>query len=493
VRHPGFLRRGLCEALLLIGLLCGTPAFAAPAPSTLATEAARYWRDATTADVAAAYALLRDNHPGMVVEVGDEAFRKAVEAAHVTAASRASTVSSFEGYAATLAGFSTALGDEHISSRPVLEVVRPEWAGLLLSKRGEHWVVADVDSGSERLLGAELLSCDGRSPEDWARQGLGRFRVDWSVGAQQLQAAPWLLVDEHNPFTQRPAACDFDKGGKRTSLTLAWRKIPRASLVPRINNVVASGAAGFGVRAVGDGYWIALQSLGDPAAAVVAQVEAQAEAMRKARFVVLDMRGNGGGSSVYGDQIARAVMGVDFVDSMLGPSNGDCGEAWRVSDGNIAQLQHFVEVGPTRGPEFTTWATQLLQKAKAARAKGEAFTSPLRCAAPTPSAKVEKVASQFRGRFIVLTDNACFSSCLDVTDTLLRLGALQVGQTTNACTHYTEVREALLPSGLSWFSTLQGVAADLPARYGPFTPSVPYDGDIRDTPVLEQWILKLTA
>jgi hypothetical protein len=223
-------------------------------------------------------------------------------------------------------------------------------------------------------------------------------------------------------------------------------------------------------------------------------VEAQAEALRKARFVVLDMRGNGGGSSLFGERIARAVMGADYVAGVVGPSAGDCGSAWRASEGNIRQLQTFVDVlGPTRGPEFTAWATQTLQKARAARTKGEAFASPLRCSAPATPAKAGKPASQFHGRFILITDNVCFSSCLDVTDMLLRLGVLHVGQTTDACTHYTEVREELLPSGMSWFSTLEAVAMEMPAKLGPFAPAVPYDGDIRDTAALEQWIVELAA
>jgi hypothetical protein len=500
MRIRRFRSGGLRSALFLAGLLTAAPVLAAPEPVTvhsdLAAEAARYWRDATTVDVAAAYALLRDNHPGMVPELGDEVFRSAVEAAHATAESRAASAGTHDAYVATLAGFSDGLGDRHIWSRPELVVARPEWAGLLVSKRGAHWMVVDeADAAPQSLLGAELLSCDERAPDDWARRTLGQFRVDWSVGAQQRQAAPWLLVDEHNPFASRPTACVFEKAGQRLPVTLKWREIRRESLAPRISKAVGFGAAGFGVRPVGGGYWIALQSLSDAAVPVVAQVQAQAETMRKAAFVVLDMRGNGGGSSMYGDQIARALMGADYVDRMVGASNtdGDCVSDWRASEGNIRQLQSFVnDLGPVRGPEFTAWATQKLQKATAAHARGEAFATPLRCAAAAPLAKAP-VASQLRGRFILLTDGACFSSCLDVTDSLLQLGALHVGQTTDAGTHYMEVREERLPSGLSWFSTLEAVAMDMPAKLGPFTPSVPYDGDIGDTAALEQWVLKLVG
>jgi hypothetical protein len=62
-----------------------------------------------------------------------------------------------------------------------------------------------------------------------------------------------------------------------------------------------------------------------------------------------------------------------------------------------------------------------------------------------------------KGRLILLTDNLCFSSCLVVTDDFRTLGAFHIGQTTDAATHFNEVREQYLPSGYSLFSTLQFV------------------------------------
>jgi hypothetical protein len=94
---------------------------------------------------------------------------------------------------------------------------------------------------------------------------------------------------------------------------------------------------------------------------------------------------------------------------------------------------------------------------------------------------------------VLLTDNTCFSSCLIVTDMFRRLGALHVGQATDAATHYFEVREERLPSGLSYFSTLQAFSPATPAQLGPFTPEVGYDGDIADTAALEAWVRRTAA
>jgi hypothetical protein len=89
-----------------------------------------------------------------------------------------------------------------------------------------------------------------------------------------------------------------------------------------------------------------------------------------------------------------------------------------------------------------------------------------------------------------LTDNLCFSSCLSVTDDFRELGAFHIGQTTDAATHFIEVREQYLPSGYSQFSTLQSVVdPNGPGQVGPFQPTLSYNGDIADTAALEAWVI----
>jgi hypothetical protein len=103
------------------------------------------------------------------------------------------------------------------------------------------------------------------------------------------------------------------------------------------------------------------------------------------------------------------------------------------------------------------------------------------------------VKPDYAGPVILLTDNSCFSSCLMVADEFRRLGALHVGQETDANTHYMEVREDKLPSGLSMFSTLQAMAPGSPLQMGPFTPTILYSGNIGDTPALEAWVASLAS
>jgi hypothetical protein len=166
------------------------------------------------------------------------------------------------------------MGDKHIWSRPTFVVNLPRWAGIIVSKRGDLWIVTDAEGDQSALLNASLISCDGEAIQELARKNLSGFHAVWSVGAQQIQSAPWLLVDEGNPFITRPNACMFERDGQRHTVTLDWVRIKRENLLPRIKKAIGAGAAGFGIRRVGEGYWIALQDLSDDKAlAVVAAVE----------------------------------------------------------------------------------------------------------------------------------------------------------------------------------------------------------------------------
>src|SRR5579862_1757428 len=297
-------------ALLLIALstvFCTPAAAQIPGPGLDSYRAPpdRRWGPITATDVEAAYELLRDNHPGAAPALHDTDFRERLQSAHAAAKARAAQVTSYQGYLATLAAFAVAMGDKHIWSRPTFAVEMPRWPGFIVSKRGNLWVVTDASGKQGALEGAHLLACNGKAVDELARRSLGTFRVDWRIGAQQLQSAPWLLVDEGNPFIERPEKCDFEHDGSHETVQLQWQRIKRDTLAPKLKKAGGAGAAGFGLRRAGDGYWIALQDLAsDDATHVVEEVAAQKDQLRAAPFVVLDMRGNGGGSSLIGRDIA---------------------------------------------------------------------------------------------------------------------------------------------------------------------------------------------
>jgi len=461
------------------------------------------WREITAGDVEAAYRLLRDNDPGASPELHDLVFQRRLEDGHRTALERAGAVTSYQGYLAVLAGFANAMGDKHIWSRPTFVVNLPLWVGIIVSKHGDDWIVTDTEPPQASLKGASLISCDAIAVEDLARANLGGFRADWSIGAQQIQNAPWLLVDEGNPFISRPKTCVFEHGGKRQTVSLDWERIKRENLLPRLHQAIGAGAAGFGVRPVADGYWISLQSLmGDQPPSVVKAVESQKDALREAKFVVLDLRGNGGGAELPGRRIAVSLFGGEAVNARLGPEESEDSPSCAVPDGlfrtsqdNIDNLKFVGETFAAKDyPEVKKFIEEERRLVEAARARGKDLSGDVNCPTPpVPPPSPTQVSSLMHGRLILLTDNLCFSACLSVVGDFLALGAFQVGQTTDAATRFVDVREQYLPSGYSLFSVLQSVHPEIPYQVGPFTPALTYNGDIADTAALEKWIVDTAA
>ncbi|HSI19364.1 MAG TPA: S41 family peptidase [Sphingomonas sp.] len=459
----------------------------APAQDVPAVDTPAFIRAATAADVEAAWSALERNHPGAAPEMGDAHFVTILRTAHDLAQQRARQVTTYEGYLATMAGFSNALEDQHLSFKPVMQVARPNWVGLLLSLRHDKWIVTDEDPwpGRAPLKGAILTGCDGRSAEEVARERLGGFRAQWSIWAQRAMAAPWMLIDERNPFLHELKQCSFMTATGPRTIEMDWQPIARDAIAQRITKAAGIGAAGFDVRPVGKGWWIAMGELTRNAPAVVAAAKAHQAAIRTAPFVVFDLRGNGGGSSDLGTQIARVIYGDDVLRE---DAPADCPTAWRVSADNQALLESYPKIlGDRLTPQANAEIQADIDAMRAAAAQGRAFSHPIGACRSTMTIK----PPLHPRRVFLLTDRRCFSSCLIVVQGFRALGATQIGEPTNGNTRYQENHPLPLPSGLGAFAVQSTVDLAQPPRVGPFSPHIRYDGDLTDTDAVQRWLVSI--
>jgi hypothetical protein len=469
----------------LIAFCCASALADSP---TLTVDLA--WRFLTRSDLEAAYTLLKDNHPAALTEVGDRSFASRLDAAYSKALQRSTTVASLAGYAATMAEFAHGLGDAHIQSGMTAQPRAVDWPGFVVEKRGKEWLVGNDDPAvtGSALAGAVILNCDGRTPQELAGEILP-FHANIGVESNVIVNAGWLLIDDGNPFLTRPAKCSFSQGGAQLTLPLNWTRIAYERLRSKYWKP-AYGDAGFQVRPVGDGYWIGLRSLSASAQAVIDATVAKIETIRAARYVLLDLRGNGGGDDAYGRALADVLYGKGTVNDVLGPEDNTsgCTSAFRASAGNRDYLAkaavQFEKEGDTTGARDYSDAVKAIS---AAMSQGKALTGPVTCTSkPVKHASLSRPLIQIP--VLVLTDVACFSSCINTVDFFRRLGAVQIGQTTDADTHYSEVRAERLPSQLSSFTTLQAIMPDMPHDIGPFVPQFEYQADIADSAALEKWV-----
>ncbi|TAJ56223.1 hypothetical protein [Brevundimonas sp.] len=461
-------------------------------PAGAQTPPDRDWAATTRTDVEAAYALLNDNHPGALPQIGDTDFRRRLDEGRALALERAARVSGAGGHRAVLNAFAGGMGDRHIAFQPA-GPASWTWAGLVFRKAGAEWRVSahEPDPGEADLADAVLVDCDGAAAEATAQAWLDGFQLDWSVEAQRERRGALLLLDNGNPLLNRPATCRFETADGTVERAMRWREITSQTLQPLLNAAYRGRRAGMGLRPFAGGDWIALQTLGDGASAVVEAVRADAARLRASPVVVLDMRGNGGGSSMLGRQIAEALMGRAFVQARTA-GNGTCGAVWRASDDNLASLRSWRAMAAERGPEFAAWLEASIASVERANVAGEPTDAPITDCDPAPARAGTGPASLMQGRLILITDESCFSSCLIVTDDFRRLGALHLGHATDRATRYMEVRAEPLPSGLGAFSTLQKMALGEMAT-GPFPPDIVHDGPMHDDAALEAWVMEAVA
>jgi hypothetical protein len=194
-----------------------------------------------------AEAIRSHNRPGAAPELHDLAFQQRLNNAHMLALRRARRVTSYQGYSAVLAGFATDMGDKHIWSRPAFVINTPRWAKIIVSKRGDAWIVTDADQPQTTLLGASLIGCDGGSRKKSGSKESRRVphRLERRCPTDPGRA-PWMLVDEGNPFIPRPKDCVFDHNDQFETVTLEWTRIKRDMFLPRLQKAIGAGAAGYG-------------------------------------------------------------------------------------------------------------------------------------------------------------------------------------------------------------------------------------------------------
>lgn len=473
---------GLAAALLV---MVGVPARAQdPNP------ASTLWRQMAEVDSTAALQLIEDNHPGARPELADAGFRQRLDLARTHVRDRLPQVETFQGYSALMAGVAADFADGHIWSRPRTEAGTVQWTGLLLKREGQVWRVGSLleEARLPDVQGARLVSCDEIEAERWADARISAFVAGAPNEAQRAEAAGRLMTDDGNPFLKRPAQCEFERAdGSRQTITFRWGRGPVAFVNERIEAMERPAADGYSLTPWGDGYWIRLSGLGSDAEPVVSAVREAEARLRDARTVVLDLRGNGGGDSRYGDAIARSLVGDERVERANGRASDCQGAYWRASASNIAALKTQWDNMVARNPETAAFITEVVDGMEASVAGGKPFWPDLPQCAATATETGDAPAPTPDSHLVVLTDRHCFSSCLMTVDLFRRLGALHVGEATDSSSRYMEVRTVVLPSGLRDFSTLQKVAVGLP-DFGPYAPDIPYPGAMADDEALKAWL-----
>ena len=488
-------------------LIVTAPAMAqdatAPAPTQSWMTAPRDWSATLRQDATALHAIIIDSHPGIHDSRNPE-FRARADAGLAVALRRAETTTDAGGWWWAMRAFVASFDDGHVQIG-LTDQTRgfpTRWPGFLTVYRGAEQVVAARDEADPGVppMGARLIDCDGVPAAPLAEARIGAFRGRWFLESQHALLGDWQFMNPSNPWISEMRTCRFESDGQTQAWALNWKDIEPADLSARRTRLVQRGGAGFGLSTLdGGGVWMAMPSFnGDPTSdshkaltPMMAEWTAKQAELRTAPYVVLDLRGNGGGSSHWSEEIAVTLWGPDWVDAHK-PQPVEAIE-WRASDDNLAAIQSYVDEWTAAGESADRigWAQEIVDGMTAAQAAGRPYWRD-RESASSRDGTTGSPDRLVRGPVYVLTDPVCASACLDAVDLWKALGAIQIGRETSADTVYMDVRPAALPSGLAslvipmkvWRGRARG-------NNEPHRPAHLFEGDIADTAALQAWVRTL--
>ena len=454
------------------------------------------WARAYRTDLAWAHATLRDNHPG-AVDPESPRFRDWLERGHAQAS--AARVRDKAGYVYALQRYVVGFGDTHTTLVLDFTGIPARWAGVVVQGREDGGAIVvdrEPDDTAAPPLGARVVSCDGAPFDSLVARELA-FQGHPRSHARRRWATTWALVDGSNPLRPPPAACVFEHEGRRARHALRWRPFA-ATTLDRLMRAVRLEPATLGLSEVAPGvFWVGIPSFAAGPAVLrplVDSIAARATALRSARAVILDVRGNGGGSSVWGQEIVAALWGKDAADPNLG---GPAAVDWRASPAN-ADFVASARAAMTR-PGTNPAVLDLLRRVEAgmreAIAEGRPYWRQEGRAGPSGGLTRRRPVGPgaIAARVALLTDDGCASACLDFADRVLaQPGTTHLGMVTNGDNLYIDKRDPLTsPSGHARLDHSLKVYRGRPrGDMEAYEPDLPYCGEWT-TAALRAWALDL--
>jgi len=448
------------------------------------------WATLTRGDIVAIRDTLRDNHPGPP-DPSNPHYRDWLERGLPEALLRADAATSYGDYLRTVQFYTNGFADGHILVSPVLTQRLLTWSGFIVTAHSAaDAIVALAEPDTGLKVGDRLISCDGKDFGQLLAERTDPYVWNAEIPHARYAQAYRLFYQGRGDPQPRADDCRFSSG----PVHLKWRNTNMDELQPRLDRARGLGAKTLTIREV-QGIWLVsiptfnFQSNDAlaKARAFVYELKARAPELHRGT-VVLDVRGNGGGDSSWGDDMLAALWSRSWVDYI--ENQFDETVDWRASPRNLTVLESKATDTRAEGhDDAADYYAKAAAAVGAALAKGEPYgrTGESRRDHPRPA------SNPFLRRTYFFTDVGCASACLDFADVLQRLpGVVHIGFPTYADTNYIDNTAQLLPSGLTYLSYSLKVYRHRARRNNEwYEPQVPWPGGEVTDETIAAWVRTL--
>lgn len=449
------------SALAAISCLVASGTAFADTPAQILPTTAEAWSRVAQEDIRAAAQITRENHPGMHDPLNPQ-FKHLLERAQTNGLGLARDVRDAAGYVAAIRYFSNTLQDGHAGAYPTIDasaLPKAKWPGFVAVWRGDKLFVYNAQEGGPKP-GAEITRCDGVGVATLIRRNVFSYRGRPSEPGNWWVEGRRLFIDNGNPFVTAPQNCTFLENGRSIPRPLLWRETDATFDQWRddsYNGVTLS--VGMTIRPSGV-VWIAMPEFQPNEAqqqayrTIVSQIETQRMSISASKAIVLDLRDNQGGSSVWSKMIANALWGHARRNRLMNFYNrGQQSTRWRTSEGNSRHVERLVGTFRTQQmPELAEAWTKIYQGMDAARARGDVFFTEAEDPRPTGRPSIADLPSDpppLVAPVYVIVPGQCASACLDAVDVFTRFPNVKlIGAPSSADSTYMDIRTEALPSGL---------------------------------------------
>lgn len=437
------------------------PSFAAELPAAPAFPATPAgWQAAAARDIEAGYQVTLANHAG-ALDPHNPAFQGNLKAAREHGLGLAAKVADGAGYRAALLGFTAQIHDGHAGIYPTFDASSLQpllWPGFVAAWRGDLFVYA-AEGGAARQ-GERIVSCDGKPARRLMEENVFAFFGRADEAGQWWSLAPSLFVDARNPFVQQPRRCVFELAGERTERQLDWRPVTAQARTWQTDNLAPDTLPVGLTEPRPKLFWMAMPTFQPSDAERAAyhgayrQVETQRARFLQADAVVIDLRRNGGGNSVWSRNFAAALWGEDRVRRLSAARSANERVWYRASPDNIAHFRHIVdEFTNKKELKIASWAAGHEAGMRAAQAAGKPYYVANEDAEPAAANLAADLPGDppalTRPVYVIVPGN-CASACLDALDIFKMFPNTRlIGAPSSADSTYMEVRSHYLPGGLA--------------------------------------------
>jgi hypothetical protein len=480
--------------VLLLSLIIWSAFASSPTESPQST-----WSLLTTQALNDIHDELANNHPG-AIDSQNPQFKIWLEEGYKTGLQYSKQVASFSGLKTELLKYINGFQDGHIFLNFKIDEKTVSWAGIILRSSIQAPKVQFIDhtfSYTGLKVGDELITCDGKSPEEIFRTNILPVKGIKGLAASYRKLIPFLFVDDASVGSKSFSSCMFSNHSIQKQIKMQYKNQSRYLVGEKLNEKSGPMNHSFGISKIGSSTaWISFPSFGasdEKGLKKLKQTITDAKKLRKLKNIIIDLRGNSGGNSQWGDDLLASIYSNEFFIPIKTKLPEDSNIEYRVSKDNLeyvgkmltflkSQVGEESEITKTINSVQIRMTKALLNKQNFVK-EGEKL--------PTDISK-QAMPPQFKGQLLLLTDYKCFSSCLLFMDEVISLipNAVHVGLETDADTAYMEIKPSIIANGVAeLMHPIKVNRIQVRQNNEPYFPKHKFDGDIYDDRAVQNWVL----